>query len=170
MNRIGRSISEVSKSWVQTPEEKNWLISPLEILESSISRIRDREIDLLKNLDNTLTMIKTKILKNWDTSECEDFNEETWLRSTNLIKDVLKNLWYIDIKLHIPLILPHLDSSFDIHWENEVFHLTINIPTDPNQSVDLYGKKIGSPEYELEVLTNYDLVETVLISWLKKIL
>lgn len=167
---MGRTISDIPKSWIQTPKEKNWLIDPSVKLVSFISKTRNKEIYLFKDLNIRLTLFKTKILENWDTVECNDFSEENWKRTTNLIEKVLKNLWSIDIKIFIPLILPHYDSSFDIHWEDEEFHLTVNIPTDLNQLVDLYGKKNGSPEDELEVLIHYDLVEAVLISWLKKIL
>jgi len=170
LNKVGRSISETSKSWIQAPKEKNWLISPTENIEPVISRMRNKEIHLIRELKNRFNIYKTKILENWDTSECKDFREETWTRTTNLIENVLRNLWYIDFKMPIPLILPHHDSSFDIHWENESFHLTVHIPANKDQLVDLYGKKIGSPEYELEVLIHYDLVEMVMNSWLKKIL
>ncbi|KKL95103.1 hypothetical protein LCGC14_1857980 [marine sediment metagenome] len=167
---MGRTISDIPKSWIQAPKGKNWLIDPSVKLVPFISKMRAKEIYLSKDLNIRLTLFKTKILENWDTVECKDFSEENWKRTSNLIEKVLKNLWSIDIKIFIPLILPHYDSSFDIHWEDEEFHLTVNIPTDLNQLVDLYGKKNGSPEDELEVLIHYDLVEAVLISWLKKIL
>lgn len=167
MNKLERRFSEVSKSWMATPKEKNWLISPSEVFTTFISKIKIKEIH---SIEERLKIYRTRILENWDNSVCKDFSEETWKRTTNLIETVLKNLWYIDINIQIPIILPYYDSSFDIHWENEIFHLTVNIPSVLNQLVDIYGQKIGSPEYELEVLIHYDLVEMVLNSWLKKIL
>ena len=167
MSKLESGFSEVSKNWIETPKEKNWLIPSSEGFASIISKIKTKKIN---SIEETLKKNRTRILDNWDNSVCKEFNEGTWKQTTNLIETVLKNLWYNDINIHIPIILPYYDSSFDIHWENEVFHLTVNIPSVLNQSVDLYGQKIGSPEYELEVLTHYDLVETVINSWLKKIL
>ena len=170
MNKLKRGFSEGSKSWMETPKEKNWLIPSSEGFTSIIPKIKIKKIHSIEEFEETLKKYRTRILDNWDNSVCKEFNEENWKRTTNLIETVLKNLWYININIHIPIILPYYDSSFDIHWENEIFHLTVNIPSVLNQLVDLYGQKIGYPEYELEVLTRYDLVETVINSWLKKIL
>ena len=126
--------------------------------------------DIFEEIEWKLTRNKVRILDNWDNEECDDFNEENWNRTIYLIKSLLTNLWSDDIDITIPDVLPHPDGTFDIHWGEGTFHLTATIPSVSNQSIDIYGQKIGFPEHEIEVLIHYDLVETVLNSWLKKIL
>ncbi len=126
--------------------------------------------DIFEELKWKLTGNKDRILNNWDNEEYKDFNEENWNRTILLIKNLLTNLWSDDIDITIPDVLPHPDGTFDIHWGENTFHLTVTIPSISKYSIDIYGQKIGFPEHEIEVLIHYDLVKTVLYSWLKKIL
>ena len=126
--------------------------------------------DITEELEWKLSKNKDRILTNWDNKENEEFNEENWNRTIDLIKHLITNLWTDDIDITIPDILPHPDGSFDIHWRGKNFHLTITIPSVSNMTIDIYGQKFGSLEDEIEVLIHYDLVENVVNSWLKKIL
>jgi len=86
------------------------------------------------------------------------------------LRKILYDLWYNEFEISIPLILPNTDGSIDIYWETEDFKLLINIPAVKNELVHIYGEKHLSPEHEIEVRINYELVQGVIIEWMKKIL
>lgn len=170
MVKLSPVSNKISRNWIEWPKAKNWLVNPSENLNNLIFGQKNVEGNLFKELKEKIEGYKKIILESWDTKECKVFNEETWKRTTNLIQVVFDNIKYDEFHVPFPTILPHTDSSFDIHWSSEDFHLTVTILSDLNQPVDIYGQKIGSPEFELELLIHYDLVEMVLNSWLKKIL
>ena len=106
---------------------------------------------------------------NWDSQGSNGYNIDTWERTINLLRNILFNLWDNMIDIPIPTILPSPDGSFDINWETEIFELLLNIPSDIQEPVSLYGEKIGHKEYEIEVRSKFELVESVVIEWLKMI-
>lgn len=170
MSKLSPRSNSISRNWIERPKAKNWLVNPSENLSNFIFGQKNVELNLFRELKEKIERYKKIILESWDTKECKAFSEITWKRTTNLIRAVFENLKYYNFNIPFPTILPHTDSSFDIHWSSKDFHLTVTILSDLNQPVDIYGQKINSPEFELEVLIHYDLVEMVLNSWLKKIL
>ena len=106
---------------------------------------------------------------NWDSQGSKGYNIDTWERTIYLLKNILFNLWDNMIDIPIPTVLPSPDGSFDINWETGIFELLLNIPSDIQEPVSLYGEKIGHKEYEIEVRSKFELVESVVIEWLKMI-
>ncbi len=170
LSKLSPRSSNFSRNWIERPKAKNWLVNPAETLSNIIFGQKNVEVNALKKLNIKIEKYKMTILENWDIEECIAFSEVNWKRTTDIIKAVFENLKYSHLNIPFPTILPHTDSSFDIHWSNKDFHLTVTVLSDLNQPIDIYGQKISSPEFELEVLIHYDLVEKVLDSWLKKIL
>ncbi|MEE9379223.1 MAG: hypothetical protein V3V33_14455 [Candidatus Lokiarchaeia archaeon] len=110
------------------------------------------------------------LLENWNGEKSKAITLESWNYSTNLVKKILYNLWDQAYDIPIPLILVNTDGSYDVDWQTSEFELLINLPSGKKDLVHIYGEKLGFPEYELEVRINYDLVQGVIIEWIKKIL
>ena len=107
---------------------------------------------------------------NWDEEGSKAITIESWNHTTALLRKILYDLWYNGFDVSIPLVLPNTDGSFDIVWETEEFQLLLTIPANIKELVHIYGEKSGQPEYELEVRINYELVQGVIVEWMKKIL
>jgi len=107
---------------------------------------------------------------NWDEEGSKAITIEAWNHTTTLLRKILYDLWYNGFDISIPLVLPNTDGSFDIDWETEEFQLLLTIPANIKELVHIYGEKSGQPEYELEVRINYELVQGVIVEWMKKIL
>lgn len=108
--------------------------------------------------------------ENWNGEKSKAITQESWSYSTNLVKKILYNLWDQAYDISVPLILVNSDGSYDIDWQTSKFELLLNISSGKNDLIHIYGEKLGFPEYELEVRTNYNLVQGVVVEWLKKIL
>ena len=78
-------------------------------------------------------------------------------------------IWENLHNLSIPSILPVPDSSIDIHWDTNIFELLINIPLKSNALIHYSGEPKGHPENEIEGRCIDELVELVLINWMRKI-
>lgn len=129
--------------------------------------------DNLIKLDEKLRDYSEQIVglpDNWDEQGSKAITIEVWNYTTTLLRKILYNLWYNGFNVSIPLVLPNTDGSFDIDWETEEFELLVNIPSNKEELVHIYGEKSGSPEYELEARINYELVQGVIVEWMKKIL
>jgi len=129
--------------------------------------------DNLIKLDEKLSKYCENIIglhDNWDDQGSKAITIEIWNYTTALLRKILYNLWYNGFNISIPLVLPNTDGSFDIYWEPGEFELLINIPSNRMELVHMYGEKSGSPEYELEARINYELVQGVIVEWIKKIL
>lgn len=130
-------------------------------------------VDKHRELDQKLKKYSNGIVglsDNWDRQASKGYNQETWQCVVKLLEKALNILWDEKFEVPIPVVLPSSNGSFDINWETEKFELLLNIPSDVKELVNLYGEKLGFPEDEIEVRINYNLVELVLIEWLKMIL
>ena len=107
---------------------------------------------------------------NWDEEGSKAITIEAWNYTTSLLREILYDLWYNGFDISTPIVLHNTDGSFDIDWETEDFQLLLSIPTNIKELVHIYGEKSGQPEYELEVRINYELVQGVIVEWMKKIL
>ncbi len=107
---------------------------------------------------------------NWDSQGSKAITEESWLLTTNLLKKILFKLWEKEYNVPIPLVLPNTDNSFDVYWKTDKFELLLNIPPHLKELIHLFGEKIGFPEYEIDVRINQELVQGVVVEWLKKII
>lgn len=143
---------------------------------ASNKRTKTKKSIIIKNLkkkfDREIEKFGTGIVglsDNWDNQGSKGFDIDTWQRTISLLRKILFILWDNMVEIPIPTILPSPDGSFDINWENNAFELLINIPADIQEPVSLYGEKIGQKEYEIEVRIKFELVESVIIEWLKMI-
>lgn len=160
------------EDWIKPTKPIDWASIP-----TTLSEVRTMytytKLERKEELDNTFEKYKNYILNlsyNWDGYGAQPFNEETLRRAYNLSENILDHFWNDIIDISIPLIQPVPDGSIDINWETDEFELLINISPESNKQVNLYGEKINSPEEEIEMHIPYDLVESVIIQWLIKIL
>jgi len=129
--------------------------------------------DYLIRLDEKLSEYCENVVglpENWNGEGSKAITILSWNHTTALLRKILYELWYNEFDVSIPLVLPNTDGSFDIDWEAEEFKLLLNVPADIKKLVHIYGEKSGQPEYELEVRINYELVQGVIVEWMKKIL
>ncbi|KKL89500.1 hypothetical protein LCGC14_1914050 [marine sediment metagenome] len=142
-------------------------------LEDLIENRQDISDIKRKVLENKLIEYSEGIVglpNNWDGDGSVAITRESWVFVEDLLKKILYKLWEQAYNVPIPLVLPNSDGSFDIDWQTENFELLLNIPNNKKDLVHIYGEKGDSPENEIEVRINYDLVQGVIIEWLKKIL
>lgn len=77
----------------------------------------------------------------WDEEGSPRFNEATWQRATNFVKQVVSsfrqqpNGFWVDP----PRILPGPKGSIDIHWKTSKRELLINVPENLSEPADYYG-------------------------------
>ena len=129
--------------------------------------------DNLIKLDERLRDYSEQVVglpDNWDGQGSKAITVEVWNYTTTLLRKILYNLWYNGFNVSIPLVLPNTDGSFDIDWETKEFELLITIPSNREELIHIYGEKSGYPEYELEARINHELVQGVIVEWMKKIL
>jgi len=159
-----------TQDWIKPTESIDWASVPPSLRELSSKYFHSKleRKELIKTFEEKRNYI-LNLPDNWDGYGAQPFNEGTLNRAYSLIENILSHFWFI-IGISIPLIQPVADSSIDINWETDKFELLINISSESNKQVNLYGEKLNSPEEEIEMSIPYDLVETVIIQWLKKIL
>ena len=76
----------------------------------------------------------------WDEEGSPRFNEATWKRATNFVKQIaLSYRQSAGIWIDPPRILPGPEGSIDIHWKTSKRELLINIPDDDKCPADYYG-------------------------------
>ncbi len=152
----GHRLSEIARSIEHNQLTKQHLVNQLkETLETAIKKYSTGVLGL-KN--------------SWDGQGSRGFSAQVWDRATTLLKKVLYPVWEAMIDVPIPSILPVPDGSLDLNWETPTFELLVNVPAEENGLVHLYGERVGSKEDEIEARINYDLVDSVIVPWLKKIL
>ena len=160
-----------SEEWIVTTGPLDWASPKIDLTQvrrTSIHTKLKRGVELNSSFEKYRSYIMN-LPDNWDGNDAPSFNEKTLERVFSLLKNILDKLWNEMIKISIPLIQPVSDGSIDINWETDKFELLINIPEEQNELINLYGEKLGYPQEELEVRSNYDLIANVIIAWLKKI-
>ena len=160
-----------SEDWIIPTKSLNWASPQIDLSQVRSAFIHSKLIRE-EELNNSFEEYRNYIINlpdNWDGYGAQSFNETTLNRACFLSKNILEKLWNDMIEIPIPLIQPVPDGSIDINWETDKFELLINIPEEQNELVNLYGEKLGYPQEELEVRSNYDLIANVIIAWLKKI-
>ena len=162
----------LTEDWIKPTERIGW-VSVLPSLSGLRSAYTYIDLEIKEELINIFDENRNYILNlsdNWDGYGAQPFNEGTLNRAYILIENILNHFLINQIDISIPLIQPVADGSIDINWETDEFELLINISSESNKQVNLYGEKLNSPEEEIEMHIPYDLVETVIIPWLKRIL
>ncbi|HEC37387.1 hypothetical protein LCGC14_0594750 [marine sediment metagenome] len=157
-------------NWIEPKKSFNW-VSVTPALRNLKTSHTFGKLDKRGELNTTLEKYKNYILNlssNWDGYGAQPINEETLKRAYSLIENILQYFRDKMIEISIPLVQPVPDGSIDINWENDSFELLINISSETDKQVNLYGEKINSPEEEIEMHIPYDLVESMIIKWLKK--
>jgi hypothetical protein len=77
---------------------------------------------------------------NWDDEGSLGYQEATWLRATNFIKEAsisyqkVCGTWAAP-----PRILPGPDGSIDIHWKTPIREVLINVPANDETLAGYYG-------------------------------
>jgi hypothetical protein len=125
-------------------------------------------------LENILDQVTATILdEDWESQGGTNFNKNTIKRAKDLVVDIMDYFSDQRIEFFPPKILPLLDGSLDIKWENNLFRLIVNIPSEISHLVEIYGDlKHSIPEEnnEADCRIPYIIVKVTIIEWLKKIL
>ncbi len=76
----------------------------------------------------------------WDEEGSPRFNEATWKRATNFVRQIaLSYRQSAGIWIDPPRILPGPKGSIDIHWKTSKRELLINVPENDTVPADYYG-------------------------------
>jgi len=103
----------------------------------------------------------------WDGEGARSYSQETWHRARQFLLDGVKQLSQdCSIAIHVPRILPGPDGSIDIHWQLSDRQLLLNIPPDPDESVEYYGKK--RPGHEIKGAFPLSEPDLEPLTWVKK--
>ncbi len=109
----------------------------------------------------------------WESEGGTNFNLNTIKKVKDLVFEIMDYFSDQRIEFFAPKILPLLDGSLDIKWENYLFRLIINIPSDVSQLVEIYGNLKHSEleeNNEVDCRIPYTIVKVSIIEWLKMIL
>ncbi|MHA1661614.1 MAG: hypothetical protein ACTSUT_21170 [Promethearchaeota archaeon] len=125
-------------------------------------------------LESIMDQVTVAILdEDWESQGGTTFNKNTIKRVKDLVVDIMDYFSDQRIEFFPPKILPLLDGSLDIKWENNLFRLIVNIPSKVSQLVEIYADlKHSIPEEnnEADCRIPYNIVKVMIIEWLKKIL
>lgn len=125
-------------------------------------------------LESILDQVTEKILdEDWESEGGTNFNRNTIKSAKDLVIDVMNYFSDQRIEFFPPKILPLLDGSLDIKWENNLFRLIVNIPSEVTQLVEIYGnlkQSIPEKNNEVDCRIPYVTVKVMIIEWLKEIL
>jgi hypothetical protein len=76
----------------------------------------------------------------WDEEGSPPYEERTWLRATNFVKDLATRYWEAtNLWVCPPRIMPGPQGSIDIHWNASNRELLINIPTADESPAGYFG-------------------------------
>jgi len=160
------------EDWSIPARFSDWLspIEDLSVLKTAFICIKmDKKEELIHLFEKYRGYI-LELPENWDGYGAPSFNNEILKRVSNLLEKVFQSLWNEMIEISLPLIQPVPDGSVDINWETDKFELLVNIPSEDNKLVNIYGEKIGFPLEEIENRSNYELAILVITHWLKRII
>lgn len=125
-------------------------------------------------LESLLDQVTATILEeDWESQGGTNFNRNTIKRVKDLVGDIMDYFSDQRIEFFPPKILPLLDGSLDIKWENNLFRLIVNIPSEISQLVEIYGDlkhPVPDENNEADCRIPYIIVKVTIIEWLKKIL
>lgn len=125
-------------------------------------------------LESIIDQVTAEILDDaWESEGGTNFKRKTIKKLKDLIIEIMEYFSDQRIEFFPPKILPLLDGSLDIKWENNLFRLIINIPSDNSQLVEIYGNLKHSElqeNNELDCRIPYTIVKVSIIEWLKIIL
>ena len=102
---------------------------------------------------------------NWDDEGSQGYSQSTWVRATNLVKDLSINYWektrsWIDP----PRIMPGPEGSIDIHWKILSRELLINVPADIEAPAGYFGS--GGSKESIKGKLDTSLFNYWILSWL----
>ncbi len=129
-----------------------------------------KHFELEKLIDQVTAII---LDEDWESQGGTNFNKETIKRAKDLIIKIMDYFSDQRIEFFPPKILPLLDGSLDVKWENNLFRLIINIPSEISQLVEIYGdlkQAVPDENNEADCRIPYTIVKVTIIEWLKKIL
>ena len=125
-------------------------------------------------LESIIDQVTAEILDDdWESEGGTIFKEKTIKKLKDLVIEIMEYFSEQRIEFFPPKILPLLDGSLDIKWENNLFRLIINIPSDISLPIEIYGNLKYSElqeNLELDCRIPYTIVKVSIIEWLKLIL
>jgi hypothetical protein len=78
--------------------------------------------------------------ENWDEEGSPGYQQATWERATNFVKDLATSYWELtNLWVCPPSIMPGPEGSIDIHWNASKRELLINIPTENDSPAGYFG-------------------------------
>ena len=129
-----------------------------------------KHLELESILDNVTATI---LDEDWEAQGGTNFTKNTIKLVKDLVIEIMDYFSDQRIEFFPPKILPLLDGSLDIKWENNLFRLIVNIPSKVSQLVEIYGDlklSVLEENNEADCRIPYTIVKVTIIEWLKKIL
>lgn len=108
--------------------------------QSDSVRLESESLDIAINQSIEESRTILALQENWDEEGSPGYEESTWDRATNLVKDLAIRYWELtNLWVCPPRIMPGPDGSIDIHWNASNRELLINIPSDEESPAGYFG-------------------------------
>ena len=121
---------------------------------------------LMQYFENSLNFIKNHS-EEWIELGNTPISEYCLENAIKLTEFIQSEIWYLNIDLTIPEILPCSDGTINVNWEMPDYNLLINIPLNEKGRIDYYGKNLLEPEKNIVGKSPEFLFKEMIIKWLK---
>lgn len=168
-------VIQVAKSLDEAEDIKQVDFNQINSFENSLKKIESKYkgkkySELERVIDKVIEIIMSD---DWESEGGTNFSRNTIKKVKDFVFGIMDYFSDQRIEFFPPKILPLLDGSLDVKWENNDFRLIINIPSEVSQLVEIYGDLKHSEleeNNEIDCRVSYTIVKVYILEWLKKIL